>query len=211
MKLTKFGHCCTLIEEQGLRILTDPGSYTTAQNEVKDIDVVLITHEHGDHLHIESLKAVLTNNPQVKVITNSSVGKMLEKEGISYELLDDGKIGVYKGVTVEALGKEHEEIYKEYGLVENTGFFIGEKLFYPGDAFYNPHRPVEILALPVAGPWCRVTNAMKYALEVNPKRCFPVHDGGLKFFGANHKIPEMFLPSAGIEFFVPELGKEIEL
>ncbi|MBI2052837.1 MAG: MBL fold metallo-hydrolase, partial [Candidatus Ryanbacteria bacterium] len=29
MKITKFGHCCLLIKENGVRILTDPGTYST--------------------------------------------------------------------------------------------------------------------------------------------------------------------------------------
>ena len=40
MKITKFGHCCLLIEENGVRILTDPGTYSTQQSEVKYIDFV---------------------------------------------------------------------------------------------------------------------------------------------------------------------------
>ena len=63
-----------------MKILTDPGTYSTQQNEVKNIDVVLITHEHQDHFHIDSLKALLKNNPQVKIITNKSVGALLEKK-----------------------------------------------------------------------------------------------------------------------------------
>ena len=87
MRITKLGHCCLIIEEAGVRIMTDPGMFSTAQNDVKNIDVVLITHEHQDHLHIDSLKTVLKNNPGVKVITNRGAGKLLEKEGISYEIL----------------------------------------------------------------------------------------------------------------------------
>ena len=38
MKITKFGHCCMLVEEKGLRILVDPGNFSTAQNELMDIE-----------------------------------------------------------------------------------------------------------------------------------------------------------------------------
>ncbi len=91
MKITKLGHCCLIIEDQGKRILTDPGTYSTLQNEVKNIDIVLITHEHADHYHLDSLKIVLQNNPNAKIITNSTVGALLEKEGISYSILEHGQ------------------------------------------------------------------------------------------------------------------------
>ena len=179
MKITKFGHCCLLIEEKGLRILTDPGSYSTMQNDVKDIDIVLITHEHQDHFHIESVKQLLKNNPQAKIITNSAVGALLAKENIAFTLVADGQKSNEKGIVFEGMGKEHATIYKDIGKVENTSYFIGERLFYPGDALYNPHRPVEILALPVAGPWMKISEAIDYLLALSPKKAFPVHDAVL--------------------------------
>lgn len=211
MKITKFGHCCMLIEENGLRILTDPGDYTTAQTAVKNIDVVLITHEHADHLHVESLKAALANNPQAKIITNSGVGAILDKEGIPYTLVDDGKETTEKGVKIAGFGKEHAEIYKTWKKVENTSYFIGGRLFYPGDAFYQPNRPVEILALPVAGPWLKISEVIEYALAVKPKICFPVHDGVLVRTGTTHRITGTIVGEAGIEFKALEPGKEYEL
>ena len=91
MQITKFGHCCLLIEEKGVRILTDPGVYSTSQNEVKNIDLVIITHEHPDHFHLDSLKIVTQNNPAAKIITNKGVGALLDKEGISHEVVEDGQ------------------------------------------------------------------------------------------------------------------------
>ena len=93
-----------------------------------------------------------------------------------------------------------EEIFEEIWQVQNTAFFIDKRLFYPGDAFYNPGKSIEILALPVGGPWTKVIDFMKYALEIKPKACFPVHDGMLNSFGSNHKIPEMVLPKFNIIF-----------
>src|ERR1041385_2626080 len=101
MKITKFGHCCLLIETNGARILTDPGSFTTQQDEQKNIDLLLITHEHGDHYHIDSVKKILANNPQITIITNSAVGKLLEAEGIKYQLVDDGKSATVKNIVIE--------------------------------------------------------------------------------------------------------------
>lgn len=200
-----------LIEENGLRILTDPGNYTTAQTEVKNIDVILITHEHEDHLHVESLKTALANNPQAKVITNKGVGAILEKEGIPYAVVDDGKETTEKGVRIAGMGRDHAEIYKTWKKVENTSYFIGERFFYPGDAFYKPNRPVEILALPVAGPWLKISEAIDYALALKPKTVFPVHDGSLIRPTFIHRVASTVIGEAGIEFKPLDLGKEYEL
>jgi len=179
MKITKFGHCCLLIEEKELRILTDPGSFTIEQNTIKNIDVVIITHEHQDHFHIGSLKNILKNNKNVKIITNIGVGKLLDKENIKYELVEDQQHAKIGNVFIEGYGTKHAEMHSSIPPSGNTGYFIDNRLFYPGDAFTNPGKNVEILALPVAGPWMKISEAMDYAIELRPKICFPVHDAVL--------------------------------
>ena len=210
MKIKKLGHCCLVIETNGKRIMTDPGSYTILEQEVeKNIDLVVITHEHPDHLHIESLKEILKNNQTAYIITNSSVGKLLDVEGIKYEVLENQVEKEVLGVEFEAHDCKHEEIFEEFGQVENTGYFIAKRLFYPGDAFHNPGKPIEILALPVAGPWARVRDSIRYALDVKPKVCFPVHDGMLSpNFGTAHRVPGIVLPKFNIEFKTFEKGEE---
>lgn len=208
MKITKFGHCCFLIEEQGLRILTDPGMYSTEQNDVKDIDVILITHDHNDHLHIDSLKTILKNNLRAKVITNKSVGVLLEKEGITFTIIEDGQNLFEKNILIEGFGEKHAVMYSSITQIQNTGYFIAGKLFYPGDAFTDPKREIEILALPVAGPWMKLSEAIDYALKLKPKFCFPVHEGILKSPGSTHRIPPQILEPEGIKFIILEIEKE---
>lgn len=200
MKIRKIGHCCLVIEVDGKKIMTDPGGWTTGQNEVAEIDFVLITHEHGDHLHIESLKKVLQNNPGCKVVTNGSVGKLLSNEGINFielngiEKVDSCDCG---GVLVEAYDGKHGEIYEEIGQVQNTGFFIDKTLFYPGDSMIDPGVDVKILAAPVYGPWLTLHGALDYILQLKPEFVFPVHDG-------------MIVPSRGgrIYTIAPDICKD---
>jgi L-ascorbate metabolism protein UlaG (beta-lactamase superfamily) len=213
MYIKKLGHCCLLIKEKALTILTDPGMFTTDQNELSGIDVILITHEHSDHFHVESVKKVLANNPRAKIITNHSVGKLLDKEQIPYTIVAHGNSLIIDSVVVEGFGEKHAQIYSEIPVVENTGYFINNRLFYPGDALYNPERPVDILALPVAGPWIKISEAIEYGLVVKPNHAFPVHDALLteKALGIFHRHPQKFLGEAGIEFHALTAGQEIEL
>lgn len=213
MKIKKLGHCCMVIEINGKRVMTDPGLYTVSeQREILDVDFVVITHEHPDHFHIDSLKDIIKNNPDVIIITNTSVGKLLLEQNISFKLLEDGNSTEFESVFFEAHGSKHEEIYEEIGQVQNTGYFIGKDLFYPGDAFTNPNKKIDILALPVAGPWTNIKTPIKYALQLKPRICFPVHDGMLApNFGTAHRAPSLVLPQNGIEFKVLEIGKEEEI
>jgi len=176
MKITKIGHCCLLIETKGKRILTDPGVFTAEEHVLSDIDLVVITHEHGDHVHVPSLQLLLAQNPDAQVVTNSAVGELLNAAGITYQVVEGTAAAEFIGVTLEACDATHAEIFEDYNLVQNTGYFIDERLFYPGDAYAEPGKPIDILALPAGGPWCRTTDTLHYAIKVKPKQAFPVHD-----------------------------------
>ena len=169
MKIKKLGHCCLVIEINGKRVMTDPGSYTISEQEAeKNIDLIVITHEHADHLHTDSLKNIIVNNPNSIVVTNTGVGKILDEAQIKYQKLENGQSGEFAGVYLEAHGDKHAEIYEEFGMVQNTGYFIGKDFFYPGDSFTNPEKPVDILALPVLGPWLRIKDSIDYAINLKP-------------------------------------------
>ncbi|HYC83017.1 MAG TPA: MBL fold metallo-hydrolase [Candidatus Paceibacterota bacterium] len=200
MKVTKLGHCCLLIEENDTRILTDPGTYSAAQDGLEDIHVVLITHEHADHFHLDSLKRVLEKNPTARVITNKSVGRILEAEEIAYELLEGGQSAIVAGVLIEGFGEKHAPIYESVEPVDNTGYFIADCLFYPGDALTDPKKPIRMLALPMIGPWIKISEAIDYAKRLVPKACFPVHDGILKDPLLVHRLPSVVLPQSDIQF-----------
>jgi L-ascorbate metabolism protein UlaG (beta-lactamase superfamily) len=202
MKITKFGQCCLLVEVAGKRILTDPGRFTKEQNELRDIDLILITHEHADHLHMESLTTILEHNPSAEVITNSGVGKLLTEAGIKHSVLEGRVQATIAGVYLEAYDGTHAEIFEDFGQVQNTGYFITEALFYPGDAYTEPQKPVPVLALPVGGPWCKIADAIRYALAVAPEKAFPVHDWLLNDEGMHltYTIAATQLTARGIEF-----------
>lgn len=212
MKIKKLGHCCLVIEVNGKRIMTDPGSYTIAEQEEElNVDLIVITHEHQDHFHLESLKKILEKNPKSVIVTNGSVGKLLNEAGISHDLLEDKESGEFAGIYLEAHGDKHQEIYKEIGQVQNTGYFITENFFYPGDAYTNPNKKIDILALPVAGPWTNIKQSIEYALEIKPRICFPVHDWNMKIPGVVHRSPSIVLTENNIVFKVLEIGKEEEI
>ena len=209
MKITKFGHCCLLIVENDLRILTDPGVFSSGHEELEQLDLVLITHEHQDHFHIDSVKKILSKNPNVKIITNHAVGELLQREGIASVCIEDGQSFEMSGVNIEGIGNDHAILYKTVPC-HNTGYMIAGRLFYPGDALTIPHRDIDILALPVAGPWLKVADAIDYALAMKPKRAFAVHDGILVNPIIGTRIPSMILPENNIPFDVFEIGKEYD-
>ncbi len=210
MNIKKLKHCCMLIDVGKTRIITDPGIYSLEEHDkVKHADIVLITHEHPDHFHIESLKALIKRAPDISVISNDAVGEMLAKEGVKHSVMKHGDKIELKGVALEAYGEKHALMHSTIPQASNVGFFIADKLFYPGDALTDPNRPVDILALPVAGPWVKISEAIDYALALKPRLAFPVHDAIR--FGIQHILAEKVLGQSGIEFIKLEEGGEIKL
>ncbi|MDO8548327.1 MAG: MBL fold metallo-hydrolase [bacterium] len=200
MKVTKLGHCALVLETDGVKILTDPGSYTVeAQNAQTGIDIVLITHEHQDHYHVDSLKKILKNNPQAVVVTNAAVAVLISQEDmrVTVNIVGDGQSISANGVLIEGFGKEHALVYPpNMGLVENTGYFVANKFYFPGDNFHNPGKKVDILALPAWGPWMKMSQAVDFAKEIKARTGFAVHDGMLipEFRGFIHQALKMFAP-----------------
>ncbi len=228
MKITKYGHCCLKIEistkldsgERNVCVLTDPGTYTEAQNNVTGIDIIVITHEHPDHYHIDSVRKVLKNNPDASIITNTSVNNLLIKEGVpGAKIVLVGEQLEEKGIIFKGFGKIHALIHKEWNSVENTGYFIGDRLFYPGDALTLPFSSagtsldIDILALPVSGPWLKISEAIDLAIATKPKVVFPVHDGMLNELGGGviKRVVPMILEKHGIKFQNLEIGVETEI
>ena len=192
------------------RILIDPGCYSIEQHDkIADVDIVLITHEHPDHLHIESLKALVKRSPDIKVITNVTVGEILVKEGIEHDVMEHGDSVDIKGIHIEGFGEKHAQMHSSIPQSLNVGFFIENKFFFPGDAFTDPLKQVDVLALPVSGPWMKLSDAIDYALKLKPRISFPVHDAIR--FGSAHILPEKILGANGIEFVKLEEGGVMEL
>lgn len=170
MHITKFGHSCLLVEEGEARILIDPGSYSDMQNGVRDVDIVLITHEHQDHLDIGSLKAILQNSPEAEIVTNGGAGKVLAEEGIEYQETGDGERMTVKDVLIEAFGKDHAVIHSSIPVIRNTGFFIANRFFYPGDAFVRPYAAEAKMAKEAPATYGRTVANMPLSdyIENNP-------------------------------------------
>ena len=211
MRIIKFGHACILVVVKGLKVLVDPGAYTQVP-EVAELDVILLTHEHQDHVLLSSVTTLIAAHPQVEIITHIGLNEVLKDVSCKVTYVTHEERVTRKGIVIQSLGEAHACIHPELPQVQNTGFMIDEYLYYPGDSFFVPEQKVSVLALPVAAPWLRLEEAITYARAVGAKTVFPVHDGMLKdeCLGPTRRIPTMLLEKDGITFvdMMPNMSRD---
>ncbi len=140
----------------------------------------------------------MKRNPNAQVYSNNSAGELLSKENIKHAVIKNGEVIFLGEISLLGIGERHAMLHSSIPLSDNIGFFIDDRLWYPGDSFTNPEKPVEILALPVAGPWMKIAEAIDYALLLKPKVAFPVHDGVR--IPTLHALPHRVLTSHRVAF-----------
>ena len=175
MEVTKYEHACLLINKGGSRLLIDPGSYTNLPAKLEGIGIVVITHEHFDHLDIPNLRKVLEQNPQTEIFSTEHVAATLKKEGISCQAVKDQLATNSKGFELRFKEVDHSIIYGT-SPCRNLSIGVGDFLYYPGDSFVNDGRKYELLALPASGPWFKMAEAIDLAKDFDARYIFATHD-----------------------------------
>jgi L-ascorbate metabolism protein UlaG (beta-lactamase superfamily) len=178
MQLTWLGHSCFRLEKDGFIAVVDPGILAPA-DALDDADAVLITHQHGDHFQSSLIAARLATRPGLPVWTNRSVAALLEGSGAKVHVIGDGDAFTVGGISVHAYGEWHAPIHPDVTRVRNTGFMFQRRVFHPGDAYTDPHVPVDLLFVPEFGLYTRFGLAIDFIRQVKPKQASPVHDTGL--------------------------------
>ncbi len=184
MKITHFGHACVLLEFEvtdasANRILIDPGTYSTGFESLRDLDAVLFTHAHPDHIDIDRLSPLVEANPGVTVVADQSSAATLGEHAVAHQVAGHGDALKAGGVGIEVLAGEHATIHCEIPNMTNNGYLVDGHTLHPGDAFLDAPGPVEVLLLPIGGPWMKIGEAIDYLRRVNPRAVIPIHQAGL--------------------------------
>ncbi len=156
------GHSSYFIQLGGKRLLVDPvfstyaapvpfankafpGTNRYAAGDMPDIDYLLISHDHWDHLDYPTVAAL---KPKIKnVVCGLGVGAYFEHWGFAPELIHEADwftaLEFTDGLTVHVLPARH---FSGRLLTRNktlwTGFALvtpERRVFYGGDGGYGPH------------------------------------------------------------------------
>lgn len=187
MKISKYLHSCLVFEIDDYKLLFDPGKFSFAEGDVQpelfsDVNAIVITHIHPDHLDIDNLKKIveLSNAP---VYTTAQVAEVLQKSDMAHNVWQDGihQLGPFK---LEAITVKHALIM-DNPLPQMLGFVINDRVLHPVDSMEDKllrYKGIELLIMVTMAPFANEIMISAFADKLQPEQILPVHDGYAKEF-----------------------------
>lgn len=201
MKITWLGQAGFLFETDGKKIVIDPYLSDNVKNfepqnarrlpidesflSIKP-DIILITHNHLDHLDKETLKYYLTPDAQTLVLCPNGgyqeIRKTYPSTGCNYVLFNTGTTWTAGSVTFRAVKAEHSDPYA-IGIILSAE---GKNYYVTGDTLYNeavfadlPAEEIYAVMLPCngCGNNMNMQDASRFAARTGARYAVPVHIG----------------------------------
>jgi L-ascorbate metabolism protein UlaG (beta-lactamase superfamily) len=169
--ITRIADSCVRLATDAGVTLFDPGFFTFDSGEVDletigEVQRILITHEHADHVKPEFVLWLLDRGDDTTVHSNQAVADLLAQHNIEVHT------GELAGVSWEDV--LHEPI-PTGAQPPNRSYTVEEILTHPGDS-QQPSTTAPVMALPILAPWTSTTAAVAFARRIGPKQVFPIHD-----------------------------------
>jgi L-ascorbate metabolism protein UlaG (beta-lactamase superfamily) len=184
LEITFIGHGTLMMAFDEKIIHIDPFSRVADYAELPDADLILITHHHGDHLDLEALKHIRTDET-VLVVTEKCAEKV--EGGI---VLKNGDVKSIQGLIIEAVPaynlvqkRDDGQFYHPKG--EGNGYvvtFAEKRIYIAGDTENTPEmkslKGIDIAFLPMNLPYTMTPEMVAdAAVSFKPKVLYPYHYG----------------------------------
>jgi L-ascorbate metabolism protein UlaG (beta-lactamase superfamily) len=200
MQLTWIGQAGLLFETAGKKILVDPYlSDSVAKVQPRNFrrlpvdeslfalkpDVIVITHNHLDHLDKETLCHYLTEDSEVLLLAPDGAWQETRKFGgakNNYVLFNNGTTWTEPYATLRAVKAEHSDAHAigVILMVEGKNYYVTGDTLYSERVFESlPPMPIEMLFVPVNGVGNNMNpaDAYRFAKRIGAKVNVPIHVG----------------------------------
>ncbi|MBN1686385.1 MAG: MBL fold metallo-hydrolase [Spirochaetales bacterium] len=179
--ITCIGHGTLMFEYNGMVIHVDPVGTEADYSKLPKADIVLITHDHYDHLDPEAMKVIRNTGTEV-VDTPAS-----HEKAKGTVTLKNGESATVKGIKVEAVAAYNtspgRDAYHPKGRDNGYILTLGGKRFYiAADTEDTPEMKalsnIHVAFLPVNQPYTMTTaQAVTAAKAFRPQILYPYHYG----------------------------------
>jgi L-ascorbate metabolism protein UlaG (beta-lactamase superfamily) len=206
-RLTYVGHATVLLEQGGARMLTDPLVRSGIAHvrrrvpvpdleELRELDAILISHAHADHLDIASLKRLEHRGP---VVAPRGCAGMLVRAGLPEVIeMDAGERSTIAGIEIEAVRADHDgrrhplsKYMSALGFILHGParvYFAGDTDLFDGMSEFAGR--VDVALLPIWGWGPRLPDghlnpesAARATALIRPDVVVPIHWGTLRSVG----------------------------
>ncbi|TDC39798.1 MBL fold metallo-hydrolase [Micromonospora sp. 15K316] len=187
MRVAKYLHSCLLVDTGAARLLIDPGRFTFVEGHVTpedfgDLDAIAVTHHHPDHADPDALTEIMRRTG-APLLGNRQSAEHLAAHGLTVTVLEPGEHHI-AGMTIGAIRADHEPVLADE-TPANTAYLVDGRVLHCGDSLHPAlfaHRGVDLLAVPVMGPYLTERLVAGFIAQLRPVAVVPLHDGYAKDF-----------------------------
>ena len=236
LALDFIGHSAVRVELDGVRLLTDPVTRgrvgplrrvepVPARDRLRDIDAVLVSHLHWDHLDVPSLRDLGRSTPLIVPFGSAAWVRAAGFRDVRELAVDDTvDLG---GVTIRAVPALHSGFRPPLGPTAATlGFIIrgSQSVYFAGDTdlfdgMADLGEPIDVALLPVWG-WgptlgrglhldpLKAAGALRL---IRPRAAVPIHWGTYWPHALGRVFPERLVePPAAFVEYAAELAPDVQ-
>ena len=184
MKVTFIGHSSLIFQINKMVIYCDPWSKLADYSKFPKADLILITHEHFDHLDTGAISSI--SKQETKVFSNALAAKQIADA----QVLNNGDHVNYGAISIEAVPayniihiREDGQPYHPKGVGNGYIVTFGDKRIYiAGDTEDIPEmkalKNIEIAFLPMNIPYTMTPEMVVHAVALfHPSILYPYHTG----------------------------------
>ena len=209
LSITFLGHASLLIVFNGKNIFIDPFGQTADYSDLPKADMVIATHEHGDHLDMQALAAIRT--PATILVLNPA-GARHVGSGIA---MRNGDIKTVEGLPIEAVPaynilhkREDGQPFHPKGVGNGYILTFGNtRVYLAGDteniSEMKSLQNIDVAFLPMNLPYTMTPEMVADAAKIiKPRILYPYHYGNTDV----SKIVDLLKSEKAIEVRIRKLA-----
>lgn len=186
LKVTLIGHGSLMFEHGGKIVHVDPWSKVGDYGKLPKADLILITHDHRDHLDLEAFKELVKDN--TRVVVNRKGAAKLSNQIKNPIIMANGDVQTVTGIRIEAVPaynlvhmRSAGEPYHPKGIGNGYVITFGDQRVYvAGDTENTPEmkalKNIDVAFLPMNLPYTMSSDmAADAAKAFEPKILYPYH------------------------------------
>lgn len=180
-------HASMVLDTDNGVVYVDPVGGAEKYNALPKADMIFITHEHGDHLNVETLQALIGDD--TRLLTNPAVLAKLPAELAEKAIaIGNGDSADMNGIQVEAIAAYNlsEERLKYHPKGRDNGYVLtidGSRIYIAGDTEAVPEMrelsDIDVAFVPMNLPYTMgVEQAAEGIADFAPAVIYPYHYKG---------------------------------